>query len=94
MRPEPRSSPDVRDALLIYTSWSGVKYSTVLERCRGLIQSHDWLWIDLLLSVVNIKIISDLTHGRAAGNINFKKMFSVFEADSSWFYCFYGIISL
>lgn len=65
-----------------------------LERWRGLTQQHGWLWIDPLLSVVNIKITSDLTHGRAAGNINFKKMFSVFEADSSWFYCFYGIISL
>lgn len=101
VRPVLPISPDARDTLLICTSWSGVNYSTVLERCRGhlercgrLMQLCDWLQIDLLLSVVNIKIISDLTHGRAAGNINFKKMFSVFEADSSWVYCFYGIISL
>lgn len=35
VRPVLPISPDARDTLLIYTSWSGVNYSTVLERCRG-----------------------------------------------------------
>lgn len=50
VRPVLPISPNARDTLLIYTSWSGVNYSTVLERCRGhlercrrLMQLCDWL---------------------------------------------------